>query len=283
MLPGYDTAGFYRTRSSFLALALAVLLGWFAGGIVSTLFGFVGLGGEILRPAAIFGAVWLEDYLSTNPRARRIMLAFLGMGMLTRYAAALAAGMVRFTSFASLRSLIFGSLPKINIFKATWLWFGALIMFAFFAKKQTGFDSVLARESLTRQIEQQLALCVYVFFRFKLHTEESQSLRLSLEEKAGSGKCPLKNCGLAETVINMLDTLKPDQRHHLGDALAQAGYDVQNREDTWLIWNAAEHEPLYNALGLVRDGDKCIVLSRPYQVGNEMIKGTVQRMPGQRV
>lgn len=282
-MPAYDTVGFYNVRNSLISVGVAVLLGWILGGIASTLLGLVGLGGEILRPAAIFGLLWLEDFLSANPKARKVILAVLGMGALTRYVAALASGVVRFASLGSIRGLIFGSLSRVSIFKAAWLWFGALLMLVFFAKKRTGLDAAKAEHSLIAQISQRILLGLYAFRQISASRRELQELRLALEEKGGSGKCPNRDCGLAAAAMSMLGSLGPEQARHLRDALAEAGFEIRDSDQEWLIWNEKEHAPYYNALGLIRNGDKCLVLAHPWKSGDELIKGTVQRAPGQRI
>ncbi|MBD5642015.1 MAG: hypothetical protein HDQ91_06315, partial [Desulfovibrio sp.] len=102
-LPAYDISSLYQTRASLLSLVSSVLAGWLLGGFLATVLGIFGLGGEILRPMAILACLWVMEYFSANPRARRIGLAALGLGGLARLAAGLASGAARIASFGSIR------------------------------------------------------------------------------------------------------------------------------------------------------------------------------------
>lgn len=274
-LPDFDTASLYQTRTSFLSLTVAVLLGWLLGGILATFLGFLGLGGEIWRPAAILGALWLEQYLGCNPKARRILLTVLGLGALGRFAAALAAGMVRLSGIGGIRQLIFGSGPKPNFFKSIWLWFGAFFLYVFFAKKITGLDLDGFQENLEKQIQQRLDLA-------KMVLEEAREARRLAQDIDGANTvnayCSRSDCVLAQAAVSLLDSLDADKKRYLASTLARTGHAVKDATQDYIIWDQGEYGQLYTPIGLVRDGDRCLILSRPYEDAGKAVKGTVQRV-----
>lgn len=274
-LPDFAVDTLYQTRASFLSLAVAVFLGWLAGGLLATLLGFLGLGGEIWRPLAIFGALWLEQYLGCNPRARRILLAVLGLGALGRFAAALASGMVRFSGVGGIRQLVFGAGTKPGIFRAAWLWFGAFFLYVFFAKKITGLDLDGFEENLERQIGQRYELADMVL-------EDVNAARAALATATNGGNsgvyCPRSDCVLAQAAVSLLDSLDSDKRRYLTSSLARAGHAVKDADQDRLIWDQDAYGDLYEPVGLVRDGDPCLILSRPYEDAGKPVKGRVQRL-----
>lgn len=274
-LPEYNIEALYQTRASLPALVSAILAGWLFGGFLATLLGFFGLGGEILRPCAIFGFLWAEEYFSTNQRARKIFLAAFGLGGLGRLAAALGSGAMRVFSFTSLRRLIFGGVPRPNIFKCLWLWLGAVFLCIFFARRRTSINYPALRESLLKQIKERLVLSIYVF-------KEVANLQALLEtgkKQAGErdSYCPRKNCELVNATLSLLDTLDQDKASWLSGILKRIGYEVGDGGS--LVWNSSVHAPLYEAIGAIADGDKCLVLRRPCTVNGKTIRGLVQRLP----
>lgn len=273
-LPEYTSESLYQSRSSLLSLGVAVFLGWLLGGFLDTLLNLAGLGGEILRPAAILGAIWLEEYLGINPRARRIMLTVLGLGALGRLAASLAAGVVR---FSSLGSLIFRQGAKPGFFKSAWLWLGAIFLYVFFARKTTGLNIIGFREDLLTQINQRLKLTCLVLQIIKDKTSELDKIKDQLARAPKSDLCPKTDCQLALATLSMLNSFTPDQRRYLSDCLTLAGYAPKGQDSGYLVWNQVEYGDLYEPLGLIKDGDRCLVLQAPYQEGKEIIKGVVQR------
>lgn len=276
-MPDLDDSVLYKARASLPALASAVLLGWLLGGFVSTFLGFLGLGGEILRPAAILLCLWLEEYLGTNPKARRIMLSVLGLGALGRFAASLASGLARFTSLGSLRQLIFGAGAHPGFFRSVWLWLGALFLLIFFAKKTTGLDLPAFRESLERQIAGRISLLL-VFFE-ELNRKEEQIREITDSALPSESRyCPKEKCPLADAAISLLDTLDEKQGAWLAGALASAGYEVTAADSGYLIWGP-EAEAEYEPVGLVRPGDRCMILKRPVKREGRLIKGRAQRLP----
>lgn len=272
-LPEFDTSSLYRTRASIVSLAAAVFTGWFAGGLVSSLLGILSLGGDVYRPLFVLGALWLEDYFAANPSARKILLTALGLGALGRLAAALANGLMRFTSLGSIRNLIFGAGAKFNIFKSIWLWLGAIFVLVFFARKLSGLDIAAFKSHLTTQVTQRLRL--YYFFFSEIALREDKIERLEAHAKGSGGKEPMP--ALARAIMGMLDTFDAPTRQYLQSCLAQDGFDTMQAPNDTLIWQEDTHPAEYDALGLVKNGDVCKILRSPYRVGDKLVKGLVQR------
>lgn len=273
-MPSFSTAALYHPRASLLSLTSAVLLGWFIGGLLSTLLGFLSLGGEILRPAAIIAVLWLEDYLAANAKARRILLTVLGLGALGRFAAAITAGISRLASLGSLRQLIFGAGRSPNIFKAGWLWFGAIFLYIFFAKRTAAPDLGAFKASLEEQIIAKYELMLLLFQ--ELGRRDAQLTRqMSGTQNAAAGVSA--ESPLAEAAISLLDTLGPEQRKFLASALSLSGIDIKDQDKEYLYWDSARDSGRYQPIGLVRDGDKCLILERPRESGGKLIRGRVQR------
>lgn len=279
-LPNFSAEAFYQKRSSLLAIGSAVLLGWLLGGLLSGLLGFIGLGGDILRAIVIFGAIWLEDYLSANPRARGIFLTVLGMGALTRTAGMLVSGALRLGSFGNIRQLVFGSTTKFNIFKRAWLLFGAFFLFVFFAKKIGGLDQTAFRHSLQTQIEQCLRLCLFIFSETEKREEKIRSCEPADEDDFRSKK----DCQLADAVLSILDSLPPDKKSFMTKNLASAGIVIpeDSSDNDVFIWDSARDSSLYDTIGLIADGDRCRILRRPYETGGKLVKGHAQKIWGER-
>lgn len=277
-LPLYSVLPFFRSRASLLSLALAVLIGWLCGGILATLLNFLSLGGDILRPVCILACLWLEDYLGSNPKARKYTLAFLGLGALGRFASSLAIGMARLGNFTSLRQLIFGSIPKAGFFKSLWLWLGAIFLIAFFAKKPAGLDYVALRHNLNLQIKERIKFCLF----FMEHLQARDKLIDELEHKQDvdlSDICPKNDCKLALALIPMLPQLDVNAAKYLRLKLEETGYEVPDQDSDIIIWEEERHRPIYDPLGLVKNGDKCKILRKPVTVDGKLIKGQIQRLP----
>lgn len=277
-LPDFDTEAFYQKRSSLQAIGAAVFLGWLLGGILSSLLDFIGLGGDIIRALAIFAAIWLEEYLCASPRARRILLTILGMGALARFASLLVAGMARFTSIGGLKRLIFGTGVRPNIFKSAWLLFGAFFLYVFLAKKVTAFDQTAFKNNIREQIAQRMRLVCFILADFRRLALATRRTAKDVEDDARSRLCSDKNCALARGVMEILDTLPPDPAAFLSQRLADAGFQREQPEDgDYLIWNENRDRRLYEPVGLVRDGDRCLVLKKAFANGDDVVKGRVQR------
>lgn len=278
-MPDFSMDTLYEKRSTLFSIGAAVFLGWIIGGIISTLLGFVGLGGEILRPLCIFFMIWLGQFLEANPRARKIMLAILGLGGLARFAAAAAGGLVRLTTgFAGWGRLIFwGARP--NIFKCVWLFVGAFFVFIFLSKKITGMDLMAFRGTLEEGIAQRMRLCGDIFETLAKSDDKLLKYQLKFEGMADSQLCPKSGCALASAIMSMLDSFDPETRHYLRDKLENAGYRLAAPADeAYPLWNSAEHEPLYDTIGLINDGDHFRILREAYRKGDKLVKGHAQRV-----
>ncbi len=272
--PDFETCGLYRARAALPALAAAVFLGWLLGGILATALGFLGLGGEILRPCAILACLWLEEYLGSNPRARRILLTVLGLGALGRFAAALAAGMVR---FGGIRQLIFGGAARPNIFKSLWLWFGAFFLYVFFAKKISGLDAASFQTDLAGQIRQRLELACLIFTELRERDATLALLEGSAQAKGGAA-CANNSCQLALAVLSILDSLDSGKRRYLESCLGQMGFNILDNDEAYLIWDEQSHPQKYNLVGMAANGDRCRILERPHETGGKLVKGLAQRV-----
>lgn len=276
VLPAYEISSLYQTRTSILSLVGAILAGWFLGGFLATVLGFLGLGGEILRPCAIFACLWAEEYFSVNPRARKIALAALGLGGLGRLAAGLASGVVRFASPGAIRQLVFGAIPRPNPFKWLWLWLGAIFLCIFFSRRETSLNFTALQQSLEKQIAERLSLCVFVLTRIAQLRSEAEAARKF--PHGGDGRCPAGSCELADAALSLLDTLDKDMAAWLGGILARLGYEA--KEGGKIIWDSSVHAELYDQIGLIRDGDECLVLKRPYLANGRLVRGQAQRISG---
>lgn len=278
-LPAYDASSLYQSRASIIALASAVALGWIMGGILSTLLGLLGLGGEIIRPALIVVFLWLEEFFGANPRARKVMFTVLGLGALGRFAAALASGLVRIASLGSLRQLIFGAGLRHGFFKSIWLWAGAIFLLIFFSRRSSGIDIRAFKESLTLQISARLRLLI-LFFR-ELGECSDRLARLEENGLPGASLCPKSNCALASAALSLLGQLNPDQAAWLSSALERAGYKVHEPASAYLIWDSGKNAAEYDTVGLVQDGDRCLILRPAWFVNGSVRKGLVQRVAGE--
>ncbi len=277
-LPDFNTDSLYQKRSSLSAIALAIVLGWLLGGIAATLLGFIGLGGEILRPLAIFAFIWLGEWFSSNPGARRIALTALGLGGLVRFASLVVGGMFRFTGFAALRQAIFGSIRP-NIFKGFWLTGGAVCILIFFSKKISGVDLPAFRQSLQTQLEQRLNFLYFTLKEFDVRDERLNKLSLETNSPDNSNLCPRDSCSLATAVMDIMASLDSDSYRYLRSELESVGFSPRSEENAqeYFIWNSEVHSQLYETIGIVRNGDRCRILKAPYTVDGKIVRGHAQR------
>lgn len=277
-LPPFDTSSLYQKRASLCAILAAVLIGWLAGGLVSTLFDFVGLGGEILRPLMIFLAFWLEEYLCVNPRARKILLTVLGFAGLARFASLAVNGFFRFTTLGALRSAIFGTAAKPGFFRLTWMFFGAFLILAFLSRKISALDLRAFEESLRSQIEDRFKLCEQVLQTLQARDEElfaCQKKLNALEEKGTNAS----HARLIQTLISLLPTFSPQQQSLLLARLKEAGYSPDNHGSAMLVWDKEKYGAEYETIGLINDGDLCLVLRPALHTPDGLRRGRVQKAP----
>lgn len=259
-LPSFDTAKLYEKRQNLVAMAGMTLLGWFLGGAVSGLLSLVGMGGDILRVGGVFAMFWLSQYLSSSPGARKTILACLGLSGLARMASSALGG---FVGVSGIRQAIFGMGRLPNIFKAGWLFLGAFFVFVFMAKKIDGLNLAAFRESLDKQVLERLRLVNFVF-------GEIAGLAVKKGETADAAP-------LARVVADMLDGLPEEKSAHLRQALKLGGFETP-QEEKWLVWNEARDRELYEPVGMVGEGDRCLILSRPLIGQGEIRRGRVQRV-----
>ena len=279
VLPDFSTEALYQKRSSLGAMAGMAVFGWFLGGLASTVLGWLGLGGDILRAFGVWAMFWLSEYLSANPRARHTVLAVLGMGALGRFALSAMSGMLRLTSWGSIRQAIFGAGRLPNIFKVSWLLFGAFFVLVFLSKKITALDMTAFRHSLREQAEERLRLAAFVLGEVESRDAALAELRDRLDETADGGGPRRAGDALARDILAMLDGLDEDARRFLLQRLAAAGYDPESADADWLVWDPARDAELYDTVGLVRAGDRCRILRRAMRTPGGVVRGLVQRAP----
>ena len=278
-LPDFSTEALYQKRSSLAAMAGMAVFGWFLGGLASTVLGWLGLGGDILRAFGVWAMFWLSEYLSANPRARRGLLTLLGMGALGRFAVSAMSGMLRLTSWGSIRQAIFGVGRLPNIFKVGWLLFGACFVLVFLSKKSTALDMTAFRHSLREQAEERLRLAAFVLGEVESRDAALAELRDRLDEEA-DGEAPRRaGDALARDMLAMLDGLDPDARRFLLQRLSAAGYAPESADADWLVWDPARDAELYDTVGLVQEGDRCRILRRAMRTPSGVTRGLVQRAP----
>lgn len=278
-LPDFSTEALYQKRSSLAAMAGMAVFGWFLGGLASTVLGWLGLGGDILRAFGVWAMFWLSEYLSANPRARRGLLTLLGMGALGRFAMAAMSGMLRLTSWGSIRQAIFGVGRLPNIFKIGWLLFGAFFVLVFLSKKITALDMTAFRHSLREQAEERLRLAAFVLGEVKSRDAALAELRDRLDEAADGGAPRRAGDALARDMLAMLDGLDADARRFLLQRLSAAGYTPESADADWLVWEPERDAELYDTVGLVREGDRCRILRRAMRTPTGVTRGLVQRAP----
>ena len=278
-LPDFSTEALYQKRSSLAAMAGMAVFGWFLGGLASTVLGWLGLGGDILRAFGVWAMFWLSEYLSANPRARRGLLTVLGMGALGRFAMSAMSGMLRLTSWGSIRQAIFGAGRLPNIFKVGWLLFGAFFVLVFLSKKVTALDMTAFRHSLREQAGERLRLAAFVLGEVKARDTALAELRDRLDE-AADGEAPRRaGDALARDMLGLLDGLDADARRFLLQRLSAAGYSPESADADWLVWEPERDSELYDAVGLVHAGDRCRILRRAMRTPTGIVRGLVQRAP----
>lgn len=258
-LPEFSRDTLYEKRQNLAAMAGMTLLGWLLGGAASGVLSLLGMGGDILRVAGVFVMFWLSEYLSASPGARKAVLAFLGFSGLMRFAAAALTG---FTGSAGIRRAIFGAGRLPGLFMRSWLVFGSFFVFVFMAKKIDGLNIAAFRESLEKQVFERLKLANFVF------SEAGKSVCKKVDSAA---------IDLAGEIAGMLDGLPAEKSGHLRQALRQAGFEMPG-ESSWLVWDEARDREFYETVGMVKNGDRCLVLTRPL-IG----PGTIRRGRAQRV
>lgn len=273
-MPDFELGGAYAKSLSGWSLACAVLLGWLIGGVVSGLLGLLNLGGDILRAAAIFGAVWLEQYLAVSDVARNRLLKACGWLALGGVAARLAAGAIRFG--AAWRTAFLGA-SRPGLLKGAWLGLGLVFIFVFLARKKGAPDRQTLKLALQKQIRERLQNALQALLLIKSCADELGACKKNAAAGNAMGGCPQKSCALAEGVLAVLDSLESGTRQFLGEKLAAMGYAPYNgANDGVFVWDAATHGDLYDVLGFVKDGDMCLELKKPIVREGVTRKGLAQ-------
>ena len=275
-LPQFNISALYRKRASLLALAAAIVAGWFLGGLIASILDLLGLGGEILRPLAIFLVIWLEEYISLNPRARKIVLSILGFGGLARFASMAMGGLFRFTGFGSLRQAVFG-VARPNIFKFLWLMAGAIFIIVFFSRKVTGLDIPAFKQDLLVQLEQRLSFALYVLAEMKRQEDQLERLRMEIEN-GGQQREHGKAHKLARAISSVLPAMDINTRKFLRSALAENGFELQGNNEDIFVWHDNLHSQLYTSIGLIADGERARILQEPYIADGKIVKGHAQKI-----
>ena len=275
-MPDFSTDALYVKRYSLLSMASIVFLGFFVGGLLSGLLGLIDMGGGILRVGAVLGMLYGAEYLSGNPKARTRLLVFLGLGTLATFAASLAAGILRLTSWADFKSAVFGASGGPGLLKRLYLLLGATFLFVLLAKKNTSLDVEAFRLSLRRQAQER-ARYLATFFSVwgKLHAE-IDALSETGHQHRHAGKCPRNDCPLALGLAHLLDGMDEQSRHFISEQLVFMGY-TPGEGVSHILWDEEAHAALYDTVGLVGNGYRCRVLRRYTHVGDNIVKGHVQK------
>lgn len=155
-MPDFSTESLYQKRSSFLSMGGIVFFGYLLGGLLSTVLGWLGMGGDIIRVVTVWGMFYVSEYLSANPKARFRLLAFLGLGTLAKFTVDLLTGMLQLTSWAGIKRAVFGSGGAPGLLKRWYLLLGAAFLFVFLSKKVTALDVTAFRHSLRKQAEERV-------------------------------------------------------------------------------------------------------------------------------
>ena len=271
------------STESLLSMGGIVFFGYLLGGLLSTVLGWLGMGGDIIRVVTVWGMFYVSEYLSANPKARFRLLAFLGLGTLAKFTADLLTGMLQLTSWAGIKRAVFGSGGAPGLLKRWYLLLGAAFLFVFLSKKVTALDVTAFRHSLRKQAEERVRFLLAFFEELERLEDELAALQPGADPDRNPVKCPKSDCLLALDVIEMLDSFDPDARKFLTEKLAAVGYVTAapgDAADDYLVWNDAEHEKCYDMIGLVRDGDRCRILKRAYVADEKIVKGYVQRETG---
>ena len=275
-MPDFSTDALYVKRYSLPSMAGIVFLGFFIGGLLSKLLGLIDMGGEIIRVATVLGMLYGAEFLAGNPRARSRLLLFLGLGALATFAASMVAGVLRLASWADFKSAVFGSSGAPGLLKRLYLLLGAAFLFVLLAKKTTALDMAAFRISLKQQALARARNLMTFFTAWDQLRTEMDSLREQGQADTHTGRCPRNDCPLALGVIHLLDGMNEEARRFLSEQLAFMGYNP-GEGDSHIVWDDAQHDELYDTVGLVRNGDRCRVLRRYSRSGDTVVKGHVQR------
>lgn len=271
-MPDFQLPASGERRMSTVSLASAVLFGWLVGGLLSGLLNFFNLGGDILRALAIFASVWFSDYIGANARARTRLLKIFGWTALGAAAARIASGITRVGT--AWRSLLPGGI-KPGIFRSAWLLLGLAVIFVFFSGKKIAPVKSFDRNALRLELVQRLRFLMAVFSIFKEWRQEMARKAAALadsDDKAAGG------AALLDAVIQVLPGLPPNPRAYLEGKLEKIGIRPQDSEDSFFVWDPERDSRLYDVLGIVNAGDKCVAIRGAVEKDGSIVKGLAQRI-----
>lgn len=259
-------------RMSAISLASAVILGWLVGGVFSGLLNFFNMGGDVLRAAAIFVAVWLSDYLGANAAARTKLLRIFGWTVLGGIATRFAAGVMRLG--AGWRSFLPGGM-KPGFFRSAWLILGIAVIFVFFSGKEVKPGKAFDRNDLRQVIIGRLRFLIAVFSLLKSWQAEIARKAADLDDANDNSA---SQAALLDALLQILPSLPQNSRAFLQEKLEKAGIRQQGPEESFFVWQPERDSELYEVLGLVQKGDKCVAVRRPVDKDGVLIKGLAQRV-----
>lgn len=270
-MPDFQLQTSGERRMSAVSLASAVLLGWLAGGLLSGLLNLLNLGGDILRAAAIFLTVWLSDYLGANARARTKLLKIFGWTVLGGIATRFAAGIMRLG--AGWRSLLPAGM-KPGFFRSAWLLLGIAVIFVFFSGKQVKPGKSFDRAALREELVQRLRFLTAIFSILKTWRGELARKTAAIEDASGN---TASQAALLNAILEIMPSLPENPRAFLEEKLEKAGIRQQGPEESFFIWDPERDSGLYEVLGIIGQGDKCIAIRRPVEKDGAIVKGLAQR------
>lgn len=276
-MPAFVTDALYQKRATLVSLAGMIALGWIAGGMLSTFLGLLGMGGEILRPLGVFCAMWISELLSAHPGARRGLLALLGLGGLAGFSSRLVSGMLRITSPAGLYRALFGQAGRPSIFKGVYMVIGAAVMYVLISKKVVALDLPAFRESLLAQVHERVRLLEAICGELRELERRRQTDDDSDNADVLRDICPRDSCRLAGDVLRHLEAMPSGLRRFFAESLACVGYSADSPEQEFIFWNSDEHSGLYDTIGLVSEGDRCLILERACTKDGSVTRGKVQK------
>lgn len=299
-LPEFSTASLYTTRTPPMTLAILVLAGFFLGGLASSLLDFVSLGGEVIRVATVWAVLQFSDLLAARPGLRRGLLAVLGLGALIPFVGRLLTGQFA-TGLAGggLARAILGKAAPMGFLRRYWLLAGGSVLFLLCRRKLTGLDLAAFGPDLEKQIAQRIRLVqAYVDDLEQYAILTGPAIGMAEEKAAENGPCRRRDCSLALGLAELLPGLPDSPAAYLARRMTEMGFvtpplakapederqggavapDDETDKALTIVWRAEDHAHLYETVGLVRDGDTCIVLEQPCQTGDKVRKGHVQKI-----
>ncbi len=257
---------YYNTRFTLLSRCITVFLGLFIGNLLSTILNIIDLGGGFLQFICILTILYFSDYFAANDKIRTRILTALGLASVGRLALSITSAITNFGFFGIFRSSTFSILRGNNIFYNFYVVLATIFAFVFFSRTKPEFSSEKFAKALELNLNSWLNFVSLLLDKQNINYDKKQTK---------SDICPKNDCKLALNLIPFVQTLDENEKIWLSRLLADVGYVAQNGNS--IIWNSSEHAHLYNKLGLIEDGDKCIVLNQAILKDDEIHKGYVQK------